>query len=237
MFRTVPGIGEGFNGCWSWLPNILNFTWPAGLGGAYHHRFLQKIKRTDKEATVPCPHASCLEPGFNPQLFDSWNFPWALLNFTPCRTTSTDLSFDANYPQERTWRDRLTPFVRSSWGITLGPSLAHRSAIAASMGEIPGESVFNKTVLLLHKWFVLFFLGRTMTNQSFVLAVKKFSVKCVAFLKHFHVLILFPGFMTLLFLLPLYSHSLDNIVYPVEQGIFLYTSPVPFWDKTRMNVF
>lgn len=29
VFRTVPGIGEGFNGCWSLLANILNFNWPA----------------------------------------------------------------------------------------------------------------------------------------------------------------------------------------------------------------
>lgn len=61
----------------------------------------------------------------------------------------------------------LITSVRSSWGITLlGPCLSRHCAIAAFVGEIPWESVFNKTVLLLHKWFVLFFLGRTVTNHG-----------------------------------------------------------------------
>ena len=34
------------------------------------------------------------------------------------------------------------------------------------MSEIPWESIFDKIVLFLNKWFVLFFLQRTVSNHA-----------------------------------------------------------------------
>lgn len=44
--------------------------------------------------------------------------------------------------------------------------LPHHTAVYVLMREIPWESIFDKIVLFLNKWFVLFFLQRTVSNHD-----------------------------------------------------------------------
>lgn len=131
-------------------------------------------------------------------ILKSWNFPWASLKCIPCRMAFTERSVPfGTVPtthkqgQDETDSSHLGPELLSE--TPLGPCPPHHTAVSAFRGEIPWESVFNETVLLLNKWLVLFFLWRTVTNHdpSLFWLLRSLESSLLLFLKYFHALILF----------------------------------------------
>ena len=135
---------------------------------------------------------------------------------------------------------RQTHYV-SDWGSGRGRvrtavcHITHHTAVSAFRGEIPWKSVFDKTMLLLSKWFVLFFFWRTVTNRDPSLFwLWRSSESNLLPFSRASTYSSYSEFRIFLFLFPLDSRSLDNLFYTTKQCI--YTSTMPFWNKTRMHV-